>query len=407
MVIIFGAADLGKHIAKEFFSNQNDVVYYDNDRRKWGKTIDGIEVIELQRFLELVHEKDTKIIIGNENDTALFFLKDVCVPENEILKVEGDVLVSFNLKTIGEFKRDIQRIEKDKLKKYEEARDQYKKNGNSAAFDHAVEYIEWKRQNLSAPEIGGIELTNNCNLRCPNCPTPTSKYPKGFMSDEVFEMAYKMIPPHPQTVFSLHGLGEPLLHPKFISYLEKVAELDVHIMISTNGILLDENMASKIFNVFDRVHGATLYISFHLQRSVENWFRCLNMAQERTHIQFYGQVLEHNAEQAEKWLSQIGVRNPRENSYIRYITSHSFAGHVPGRKSSYSGIELVNRIRNCTYLKNNEVSVAWNGVLKTCCYDSEPTGECGTIFEMEKARINPEGYKLCENCDPDWTSNYQ
>lgn len=112
-------------------------------------------------------------------------------------------------------------------------------------------------------------------------------------------------------------------------------------------------------------------------------------------------------ENGEKWLSEIGVRNPRENSYIRYITSHSFAGHVPGRKSSYSGIELVNRIRNCTYLKNNEVSVAWNGVLKTCCYDSEPTGECGTIFEMEKARINPEGYKLCENCDPDWTSNYQ
>lgn len=408
MTIIFGAADLGKHIAKEFFANQNDVIFYDNDRRKWGQTIDGLVVVNLERFLELLSKNDTKIIVGTENETALFFLKDVCTPKNEILIVKGTELTRFDLTTVGDFKRDIGLIEEKKLKKYEEARDEYKKQGNMTAYQHAVEYIAFKKENLLTPEIAGIELTNNCNLKCPNCPTPTSKYPKGYMSEEVFQRALKMIPPHPTTAFSVHGLGEPLLHPQFISYLEQAAAFDVHILISTNGILLNEEMASKIFAVFDQIHNATFYVSFHSRKSVENWIACLEMAKEREHVNFYGQVLEHNAEQAENWLAEFGIKNPKENPHIRYITSHSFAGHVAGRKSCYSEIELTNRIRNCTYLNNNMVSVAWNGVLKTCCYDSEPTGECGTIFEIEKARICSEkGYMLCGHCDPDWTSNYQ
>lgn len=407
MTIIFGAADLGRRIVKEFFANQNDLVFYDNDRRKWGKTIDGLTVVNLEQFLKFLQEKDTKIIVATENETALAFLKDICLPDNEILAVKGNELARFDLAGVKDFKRDIRSIEEKKLKRYEEARDEFKKQGNMTAYQHAVEYIAFKRENPLTPEIRGIELTNNCNLRCPNCPTPTSKYPKGFMCEEVFQQALKMIPPYLEDSFSLHGLGEPLLHPQFISYLERVAAFDVHTMISTNGILLDEEMASKIFSVFDRIHAATLYVSFHTRKSVENWFSCLQIAKERKHVHFYGQVLDHNAQQAEKWLEEFGIDNPRENPNIRYLTSHSFAGHVPGRKSYYSGIELTNRIRNCFYLKHNRTIVSWNGVLRMCCYDVEPTGEYGTIMEMEKARINPAGYQICENCDPDWTSGWQ
>ena len=76
-------------------------------------------------------------------------------------------------------------------------------------------------------------------------------------------------------------------------------------------------------------------------------------------------------------------------------------------RKEYNDIEVKNRIRNCYYLRQRKVAVMWDGSIKVCCYDSDATQKCGSVFDFESVDINPMGYELCNRCDPDWTTGYQ
>ena len=49
MTIIVGVGETGKKIKKLFLENEKNIVWYDNDRRKWGRTIENIKVITLDK----------------------------------------------------------------------------------------------------------------------------------------------------------------------------------------------------------------------------------------------------------------------------------------------------------------------------------------------------------------------
>lgn len=89
MIVILGAGEYGIQIRNQFFSNENDVVFYDNDRRKWGKIIADTKVITLEHFQELAKLDNTKIIIGGQSSSLLFFLKDI-KPVCQVLRLENE-----------------------------------------------------------------------------------------------------------------------------------------------------------------------------------------------------------------------------------------------------------------------------------------------------------------------------
>lgn len=409
MIVILGAGEYGKLIREKFLGEKKDVVFYDNDRRKWGEIIQSTEVVTLDYFLRVAKHNDTKIIIGSKNLSVLYFLKDV-QPTCQILKVENEELVDIDFGAINEFQYDNSiEIGKKNLECYEKRLVELKENGNATVYKHALEYVEFKRNHLNVPEISSIELTNNCNLKCPNCPNSSLSFHKGYISDEVFEQAIKYIPPYKSDTVAVHCMGEPLMHPKIIYYLKRLAEIQVNICMSTNGILLDEQMSKEILAIFSKLDKCVLYVSFHTKKSVENWykFRELYNTYDTNNIIFAGQVLEHNEREAHQWLREIGIDDPYNEPNIRHISSHSWAGNVSSRRTEYNDIEVHNRIRNCYYLRQRKVAVMWDGSLRGCCYDSNATQKCGNIFEFEKADINPKGYELCNCCDPDWITGYQ
>lgn len=409
MIVILGAGEYGKLIRDKFFLDEKDVVFYDNDRRKWREIIQGTEVVTLDYFLKVAKDNDTKIIIGSKNLSVLYFLKDV-QPTCQVLKVENEELVDIDLGYINEFQYDNSiEIGKKNLECYEKRLVELKENVNTTVYKHALEYVEFKRKHLNVPEISSIELTNNCNLKCPNCPNSSLSFHKGYISDEVFEQAIKYIPPYKSDTVAVHCMGEPLLHPKLIYYLKRLAEIQVNICMSTNGILLDEEKSKEILAIFSKLDKCVLYVSFHTKKSVENWykFRELYNTYDANNVIFAGQVLEHNEIEAHQWLREIGINDPYNEPNIRHITSHSWAGNVSSRRTEYDDIEVRNRIRNCYYLRQRKVAVMWDGTLRGCCYDSNATQKCGNIFEFEKADINPKGYALCNCCDPDWITGYQ
>ena len=406
--IIIGAGNYGVWLKKRFCDDGN-VLFYDNDRRKWGKKLDGAKIATLDELLHCI-KSDSKIIVGGHNASLIHFIKDIIPPcpvykecDGELVEVDMDEVDEFpyeNSKEIGE-----RNLEKNMIRMGE-----FKRSGREKAFQHAFEYISYKRNHIDLPEISSIELTNNCNLKCPNCPNSTLDFHKGFMSEEVFDMALKYVPPYKDDTVAVHCMGEPLLHPMVFLYLRKLAEIGANICMSTNGLLLNKNNGKEILSIFSGLDKTVLYISFHTRKSVESWYNFCELydrCAKKQNIHFYGQVLEHNKKEAYEWLKEIGIDNPVEHQYIRHITSHSWGGNVVGRRKEYRDIEVNNRIRNCYYLRQRKIAVMWDGSLRGCCYDANATQKCGSIFDFDNSNINPMGYELCRCCDPDWITGYQ
>ena len=409
MVIIVGAGEVGKGILKKYYSNLKDCVFYDNDRRKWGTSIEGRKIITLTEFIEYAKNLESEIVVASKSASLHAFLKDVA-PACSIYLETNNVLKKIELEDLKKFDYiNATEVGISNLQKHIERAKQLKESGDFLAYEHAMRYIDFKKEHLKLPEISSIEFTNNCNLKCPNCPNATLSFHKGFISDDVFYEALKYVPPYQKDTVAVHCMGEPLLHPKLIEYLTAMSKRKINICISTNGLLLTEELGRKILDIFSSLDRTVLYISFHVKKSVENWLKFTKLveAYKIEGLDFYGQVLEHNEEEAHAWLKELGIENPHEHPYIRHITSHSWGGNVEGRKVEYSDIEVNNRIRVCYYLRNRKVAVMWDGQLRGCCYDSNATQKCGNIFDFANADIDPYGYELCRCCDPDWLTGYQ
>lgn len=100
--IIFGAGNLGSVLAKELSQNDKVLGFLDNNKEKWGKVIDGIEVLGGLKILEKIEYDE--IVIAS---TMRFYeikesLLDFGIDENRInktiqqrLRVEIDARVNF------------------------------------------------------------------------------------------------------------------------------------------------------------------------------------------------------------------------------------------------------------------------------------------------------------------------
>lgn len=113
-------------------------------------------------------------------------------------------------------------------------------------LSHALNY---KLLKLLAPDlmtVSGIELTNLCNLRCRQCPTPLTGAATGYTDDETVARALDYAAPG--QLFSYHRLGEPLLHPKLLQYVQWASDRGIHPLISTNGVLLTEEIFLQLLD---------------------------------------------------------------------------------------------------------------------------------------------------------------
>ncbi len=100
-----------------------------------------------------------------------------------------------------------------------------------------------------------IELTNRCNADCYFCPRDATPH-QGLMSEEVFEQTLvravqlrdlnTQLDSSIETIVSMCGLGEPLLHKHAPEYVGRATDLGFHCVMSSNGALLDERRGSAL-----------------------------------------------------------------------------------------------------------------------------------------------------------------
>jgi radical SAM protein with 4Fe4S-binding SPASM domain len=95
------------------------------------------------------------------------------------------------------------------------------------------------------PPFITTELTNFCNLNCPQCSSGSGimSRERGFMAVDLYKKIMKELSPYLYNV-NLYFQGEPMLHPSFVSFIENCP--GAYTVVSTNGHFLSEETSEKI-----------------------------------------------------------------------------------------------------------------------------------------------------------------
>jgi MoaA/NifB/PqqE/SkfB family radical SAM enzyme len=104
-----------------------------------------------------------------------------------------------------------------------------------------------------------VEPTNACNLNCTTCVRHAWDEPEGFMEWATFEAIVDGIADavggggggaaagrHAAGTLAFMGLGEPLLHPRFLDMVRLVKSRGLRAEVTTNALLLDDALAGGL-----------------------------------------------------------------------------------------------------------------------------------------------------------------
>lgn len=184
-------------------------------------------------------------------------------------------------------------------------------------------YIDRLRGVSPFPIQAKIEITRRCNLNCGMCLRPhIAKYPDmefGVFKSILDEIGKNLL------IFSPHGYGEPLIHPRFQEFMEEVWNRRISIVLVTNGTLLTPEVASPFIRkckpwkitfsvdagekeVYERIRRGAKF-----EEVVENISNVVELKKKygvRTTVSIYCTVGKYNYEQViplSKLASGLGV----------------------------------------------------------------------------------------------------
>lgn len=97
-----------------------------------------------------------------------------------------------------------------------------------------------------------VEPTNACNLACRTCVRHAWEEAEGFMEWATYKALIESLaeltwaePRSPATI-AFMGLGEPLLHPRFLDMVRLAKRHGLRVEVTTNGLLLEKELAVEL-----------------------------------------------------------------------------------------------------------------------------------------------------------------
>ena len=218
---------------------------------------------------------------------------------------------------------------------------------------------------MKLSSIHQIEITNRCNLACIYCVHRIMKRKQEDMTLDIFEKTLELCKflwrRGTQQELWLHGLGESLLHPEFLTYCELARKKlpGLIIRVSTNGVDLTKEHCEVMRKLEIRLH-----ISMHKPELLQ---KAPTYAHDAGILEFLG-------------------CNP-------VTEANDWAGQVEWRKHPQNDL--------CGWLVNGWGLAYANGDITTCCVDCEGDGIIGHINQPigELVELEMKPYKLCPNCN--------
>jgi len=234
---------------------------------------------------------------------------------------------------------------------------------------------------LKYPHTVYIEITNHCNYRCIMCPNtqlPHRTRRKGFMSFDLYKKIIDEIADKVYHIY-LHGFGEPLLHPKFLEFLQYAKEVGVRrISFLTNGSLLTDYLARKLVEIgvhsvaisFEGITKQThesIDVGSKFERDLENIKRLIYYRRKFKSLEpiiIINSVLVRGSEDEEE------IRQFWKNFGVDYINIQYYRRFYKEmedlRHPSYSEVIIGRKV--CT-LPAIQLMIYWNGQCAPCCND--------------------------------------
>lgn len=98
------------------------------------------------------------------------------------------------------------------------------------------------------PIVIDVELTNRCNMRCIFCAQRAMRRKRTDLQEEHYRMLLEEAAVR-KTPLRFIRWGEPLLHPRFLDFIRMAKEKDLTLHVTTNGLLMDDDMASALVEI--------------------------------------------------------------------------------------------------------------------------------------------------------------
>lgn len=280
-----------------------------------------------------------------------------------------------------------------------------------------------------------IELTNCCNITCNMCPVGAGcmKRQKGFMSDDVFHRICEDVEKYSIQAVRFIRWGEPILHKKFLEYLERIKKTGAKVHFNTNGMLLTDEMMREIIRLqvesvkfsFQGINALT-YSEMRTGGDYEQLFDIIRkfylLRGEEAYpfLSVTTSVTYESEEEIEKFKKSIGQYCDRVD------VGHTKMEHVdlermqisPERKKLYEEYMkqekgVMKRMAVCPELWD-KLSVNWDGSVSACCRDYDNVmlvgnimeEDIGTLFYNEREQLYRnlvcanqfDGLPLCRDC---------
>jgi radical SAM protein with 4Fe4S-binding SPASM domain len=258
-----------------------------------------------------------------------------------------------------------------------------------AGYSYLKSSITGKATITGMPISIGAELTNNCNLNCPECLSGSGKMlrDRGYMDIELFKKIIGELTPFLYNI-NLYFQGEPMLHPLFLSFIS--SSLGIHTTVSTNGHFLSEENSeeivksglSKLIISLDGIDQGT-YSAYRINGNVAtviDGIKNITNAKKRHNsslkieIQFLvSRVNEHEIVQIRKLAKSVNV--PLQLKSMQIIDKDDIGSWMPMnrrfRRYRLKNGEYLTKSAlpdRCARLWFNPV-ITWDGKVIPCCFD--------------------------------------
>lgn len=125
-----------------------------------------------------------------------------------------------------------------------------------------------------------LEITRHCNLSCRHCGSDCNAQPKSIelTTDSWLKIIDSIADQfHPAPTLIITG-GEPVLHPKFLTILDKINSRKIRWGMVTNGYQIGSKLFQKLidYNIY------SITVSLDGMKDSHNWLRQRNNAFDRT-----------------------------------------------------------------------------------------------------------------------------
>jgi len=258
-----------------------------------------------------------------------------------------------------------------------------------SVFSYLRSSVTGKPEVKGMPVSIGIELTNYCNLRCPECVTGSGKLTRsqGFMDIGLFKTVIKELSPYLYNT-NLYFQGEPMLHPQFFSFLEN--SRNTFTTVSTNGHYLSAENSEKIVKsglnhliisldgmdqetyALYRKNGKLNTVIGGIKNAAEAKIRFNSKI--KLEIQFLvNKINEHQIPQIKELAKSVGASLRLKSMQVNDIKEAGLWLPLNGKFSRYilvNGEYVIksNLPDRCARLWFNPV-ITWDGKVLPCCFD--------------------------------------